>query len=71
MFLAIKKFWNGTSGFRAINNLPHAHWDETEFSPNAVSVQVWSKSSRWFTKQTAEKAHFYSPNCVVTLKSKI
>ena len=33
-------------------------------SPSAVSVQVWSKS----THRTAAKAHFYSPNTVVTLK---
>ena len=37
-------------------------------SSNTVSVQVWSKSTYWFTKQTAEKTHFDTRNSVVTLK---
>ena len=31
-FLTIKNVLEWTSGFRAINDLPCAHWDETEIS---------------------------------------
>ena len=36
--------------------------------PNGVSMQVWSKSTNWFRRQSADKAHFYSLYSVVTLK---
>ena len=38
-------------------------------SPIDDSVQVWLKSTYWLTKQTVDKAHFYSLNTVVTLKT--
>ena len=36
--------------------------------PNNVLLAVWSKSMHWFTRYTADKAHFYSLNSVVTLQ---
>ena len=35
---------------------------------SGVSVQVWSKSTNWFRRQSADKAHFYSLYSLVTLK---
>ena len=35
---------------------------------SGVSVQVWSKSTIWFKRSSAVKAHFYSLYSVVTLK---
>ena len=36
--------------------------------PNNVFLQVWSKSTHWSRRQNAEKADFYSPYRIVTLK---
>ena len=36
--------------------------------PNGVSVKVLSKSTTWFRRQTADKAHFYGFYNVVILK---
>ena len=35
---------------------------------NNVSLADLSKSMHWFTRYTADKAHFYSLNNVVTMK---
>ena len=36
--------------------------------PSGVSMQVWSKSTIWFMRKSADNAHFYSLYSVVTLK---
>ena len=36
--------------------------------PNNVFLAVWLKSMHWFTTKTANKAHFYSLNSLVSLK---
>ena len=36
--------------------------------PTGVSVQVWSKLTKWFRRQSADKVHFDSLYSVVTLK---
>ena len=36
--------------------------------PNTISLADLSKSMHWFTRYTADKAHFYSLNNVVIMK---
>ena len=36
--------------------------------PSGVSMQNWSKFTKWFRRWNADKAHFYSLYSVVTLK---
>ena len=46
----------------------HQNLNISFLRPNGVSMQVWSKSTNWFRRYSADKAHFYNLYSVVTLK---
>ena len=46
----------------------HKNLTTSSSCPNGVSMQVWSKSTNWFRRQSADEAHFYSLYSVVTLE---